>query len=523
MQLLTFNPATNLVDLIEYHGRIRPKAEALVIEGHRQNWGDFSANVNRIANRLLAMGVGKGDKVAVLARGSADYFNTFFGILTAGACAVPLSGMATAETIALMVNDCDAKVLLISEDMRGLIDPVNDELTKLIDGGRIGFDFADDTWQGFAGWVGDASEEFPNIEILPEDDFNIIYSSGTTGVPKGILHSHGMRQSYWEGRDAAGYSAFTRCLLSTPIYSNTTLFAMLPAVAWGGTVILMPKSDAGIYLELVNTERPTHTIQVPVQYRRLFAHPDFEGTDFSSFVWKYSTSAPLQARDKEVLITKWGGAFTEIYGMTEGGVGCVLQAHEYPDKLHTVGLPMDPENFRIVDEGMNEVPQGEIGELIGHSPYMMTGYYNQPEKTSESRWTDDTGKTWQRSGDMGRMDEDGFVTLLDRIKDMIISGGFNVYAADLELVLSKHPDVNDCGVIGIPSDEWGETPLGLVVLNDGATASADDIKEWANAQLGKGQRLSNVELRDNLPRSTIGKLLKRELREPYWAGREQKV
>jgi|GEM_PF-6315323 len=189
MQLLTFNPATNLVDLIEYHGRIRPRAEALVIEGNRQSWGDFSANVNRIANRLLAMGVGKGDKVAVLARGSADYFNTFFGILTAGACAVPLSGMATAETIALMVNDCDAKVLLISEDMRGLIDPVNDELTKLIDGGRIGFDFADDTWQGFAGWVGDASEEFPNIEILPEDDFNIIYSSGTTGVPKGILHS----------------------------------------------------------------------------------------------------------------------------------------------------------------------------------------------------------------------------------------------------------------------------------------------------------------------------------------------
>jgi acyl-CoA synthetase (AMP-forming)/AMP-acid ligase II len=124
---------------------------------------------------------------------------------------------------------------------------------------------------------------------------------------------------------------------------------------------------------------------------------------------------------------------------------------------------------------------------------------------------------------MGRMDEDGFVTLLDRIKDMIISGGFNVYAADLELVLSKHPDIHDCGVIGIPSDEWGETPLGLVVLNDGATASADDIKEWANAQLGKGQRLSNVELRDNLPRSTIGKLLKRELREPYWAGREQKV
>ncbi|MDX1581715.1 MAG: AMP-binding protein, partial [Alphaproteobacteria bacterium] len=163
------------------------------------------------------------------------------------------------------------------------------------------------------------------------------------------------------------------------------------------------------------------------------------------------------------------------------------------------------------------------GELIGRSPFMMTGYYNKPGKTTESRWVDEEGNVWQRSGDMGKFDEDGFIILLDRMKDMIISGGFNVYAADLEAVLIKHSDVHDAAVIGIPSEEWGETPLGLVVARDGAKATPQEICDWANQHLGKQQRLSAVEFRDSLPRSTIGKLLKRELREPYWKDRDAKV
>jgi acyl-CoA synthetase (AMP-forming)/AMP-acid ligase II len=204
--------------------------------------------------------------------------------------------------------------------------------------------------------------------------------------------------------------------------------------------------------------------------------------------------------------------------MTEGGGSCMLAAHLHPDKLHTVGQPIEGHDIRLIDEQGREVPQGEAGEVVGRSSTMMTGYHNQPAKTAEAEWHDPQGRRYIRTGDIGRFDADGFLTLFDRKKDMIISGGFNIYPSDLEAVMRRHPAVADAAVVGVPSREWGETPVAFVVAAAGAAESAEEIRQWVNAQVGKTQRLSDLRLVDALPRSAIGKVLKRELREAYAPG-----
>jgi acyl-CoA synthetase (AMP-forming)/AMP-acid ligase II len=254
---------------------------------------------------------------------------------------------------------------------------------------------------------------------------------------------------------------------------------------------------------------------VPVQYRRLMERPDFDSYDLSSYRMKFSTSAPFSAALKADILKRWPGGLIEYYGMTEGGGSCGLVAHEYPDKLHTVGKPLPGHDIRLIDEAGREVAPGAIGEVVGRSGAMMVGYHNQPQKTSEAEWWSPEGLRYIRTGDVGRFDEDGFLTLMDRKKDMIISGGFNIYPSDLEAELAQHAAVLECAVVGVPSDRWGETPVAFVALKPGATAGADELKAWLNGKVGKTQRLADLQILEALPRSHIGKVLKRELRDAY--------
>lgn len=492
-----------------------PDLAVLTVEGKSVSWADFSLEINKVANLLQSRGLGRGDNIAILARSSREYIAVFMGALQAGVCAVPLSGMASSDQLAGMMRDSGSKMLFASASTLDLIAPFAAQIAALPEDGRIAFDFEGDGWQSYTDAIRDMSTDLFIADIQPEDAFNLIYSSGTTGVPKGIEQSHYMRYQHVVRFRAMGLETGATTMIATALYSNTTLVAMLPTLALGGRVVLMPKFDVEGYLQLAEAEKVTHTMLVPVQYQRLLGFEKFEDYDLSHFKLKLSTSAPLRAHVKQDAMNRWPGNLIEIYGLTEGGIGTVLSTAEFPDKLASVGKAGLGGEIRIIDDAGKELSVGKVGEIAGRSDAMMTGYHNRQDLTAEMIWISPEGTKFFKSGDMGKLDEDGFLYLLDRKKDMILSGGFNIYAADIEAELIKHPDVTDVAVIAIPSEDWGETPLGLVVLAAGAAVNEREIKDWVNAKLGKAQRVSAIEIRKDLPRSTIGKVLKRELRDAY--------
>jgi acyl-CoA synthetase (AMP-forming)/AMP-acid ligase II len=504
--------------MIRQHAATTPDRAAFVCDGRELGWAALAGTLPRVTAACREMGVQPADKVAFITTISLEALSAFFGVIAAGACTVPLATSATPAALLGMLRNADAKVLVVSADMFPVLADIVPEVEAMFAGRLVAIGFEQAGWRTWNDWMqsSDAhAAEAESAALTPDQDFNLVYSSGTTGEPKGILHRHGMR-SRQARRPSFGLGAQSVMILATPIYSNTTLQPMLATLAAGGTTVVMPKFKADAYLELCQRHGATHTMLVPVQYQRILDCPAFAATDLSTFVLKQCTGAPLDAGLKARIQQAWPGGLREIYGLTEGGCSCVLDADAYPDKLGTVGKPAADHDVRIIDDAGKVLQQGEAGEIVGHSPYMMAGYYKRPDATEAFYWRDETGKVFHRTGDIGRFDEDGFLILLDRKKDMIISGGFNIYAADLESVLAAHPGVQESTVIGIPSAQWGETPLALVVPVPGSTTTADELMAWVNAQVGKTQRLSAVEYRDDLPRSALGKVLKRELRQAYW-------
>ena len=515
---LLARPFGTVPDMIAHAARARPDHPALIMDDACVSFRDLDRMADCVAASLQRDGLSPGDAVAICAGTSIRYVELFIGALRAGALVTPLPASASARNLSAMLENSEARWLFL--DQASAQAWANEEARAQTirrialdgDGDGDGDEGKDKGARRWPDWL--VTDVKPAaIQALPDWPFNLIYSSGTTGMPKGIVQPCAMRWSHTQRAHLNGYGPDSVLLVSTPLYSNTTLVALLPALALGATVVMMGKFGTLRYLELAERHRATHTILVPVQYQRLMDDPAFDRFDLSSFRAKFSTSAPFGAALMAEVQRRWPGKLTEIYGMTEGGGRCELEAHRYPDKLHTVGRPASGHDIRLIDEHGQEVAQGETGEVVGSSAAMMRGYHRLPEKTREVEWFDSSGKRFIRTGDIGRFDEDGFLILSDRKKDMVISGGFNVYPSDIEAELAAHPDVRESAVVGVPSRRWGETPAAFVVLRPGAACSADSLLEWVNARLGKMQRLATLDLVEALPRSEIGKVLKRELRD----------
>ncbi len=501
----------NIADLVREHAAARPQQPALVQGDRPLSFAELDAMMDRVAATLQRDGVRAGDVIALCGSTTPRQAAIFLGGLRAGALVAPLAPSVTAATFALTLRDADARLLFADATAATLVPADMQPRCIALESGAPGTPF--DDWLVPPGTV-----PLP-IVVKPESPFNLIYSSGTTGTPKGVVQPHLMRWLHTLRGIPYGYGPDAVTVLATPLYSNTTLVAFFPALGLGGTVVLMAKFDAAAFLSLAERHRATHTMLVPVQYQRIMALSDFGRHDLSSFRMKFATSSPFSTALKADVLARWPGGLIEFYGMTEGGGTFILEAHRHPDKLHTVGRPAEGHDMRLIDDHGQEVGVGGVGEVVGHSPTMMIGYHKQPQQTREAEWYAPDGKRFIRTGDIGRFDTDGFLTLFDRKKDMIISGGFNIYACDLEAKLREHAAVSDVAVIGVPSVQWGESPVAFVVQRAGNEIPAAGLRDWMNARVGKTQRLADLICVDELPRNALGKILKRELRERYRSDR----
>jgi acyl-CoA synthetase (AMP-forming)/AMP-acid ligase II len=476
------------------------------------SYSELNARVNRVCAALGSLGLAKGDRVALLACNGHEFLETFFAIAKSGLVAVPINWRLTAGEISYILNDCRVKSIIFDSEFSSIIEEIHSRAEQGISveswlelrGNRL--DFAQDYEQLLSA----QEAEEPLVTAGGEDNLFIMYTSGTTGLPKGAVHTH--NSVFWSAINysvTAGMYFNDIHLVFLPLFHIAALISTVTALYNGNSLVVLRNFDPQKSWTLIVEEKISTSFAVPAMLNFMLQVPDFEQYDWSSLRWFMSGGAPLAVETIKAY-KKVGIDVTQAFGMTEAcGSLCMVGPEDGMRKAGTVGKAYFHTELRIVGPDGQDLPAGEAGEIIARSPTIMKEYWNRPEDTAEA-----IRDGWYYTGDIGVQDAEGFITIKDRIKDMIISGGENVYPAEVEMVLMQHPDILDAAVIGQESRKWGESPFAVIVpISAGLTES--EVVSHCEGKLARFKLPKGVAFVAELPRNQTGKVLKRVLREQF--------
>ncbi|MBS0446911.1 MAG: long-chain-fatty-acid--CoA ligase [Proteobacteria bacterium] len=504
----------------------RGAALAFVDGDRRMTYAQFNERINRQANGLIAAGARRGDRIATLTNNHIECVEAVGAAAKGGFVHVPVNFRSVPREIAYVIDHCGATVLLVEQEYAARLAEAGElpTLRKVI---VIEPGVPDSEYER---WLAEQDPGEPPVDVTGDDHFFICYTSGATGTPKGVLHQQ--RQSVAHAPVVIlGYefAAESRVLLVYP-HNSIASINMFYVPAWlvGACVVLTDQRhfDAERWLELVERERITHTHLVPTMLFRVLECPRLKSTDTSSIVTIGYGSAPMPTERIERLQEVFGNVLIQGYGMTEvASIAAYLDKRDHLEgmqgdraRLNSCGRAAFGTELRVVDEQDRDVQPGEIGEIVFRGPQVMTGYWNDPEKTAETM-----AGGWMHSGDMATLDERGYLTIVDRKKDLIISGGANISSREVEEVIYWHPAVREASVVGKPDEEWGEVPHAFVSLHEGRTLEPDELVAFCRERLSGYKCPRTIDILPDLPKNPLGKILKTELRARFWAGRSKKV